>query len=193
MGEVFTEIYDKSKWDENTSNTGSNIDFNKKYIPFLKELISTYDIQTIADLGCGDFDCGSLIYNDLNIIYQGYDIDKQTIDNLVHRQYTTSKFTFTRLDVFSNKEHIVSGDLCILKDVLQHWSLLKIYILLEYLTKERKFKYILIVNCDGQTEDNADIKDGKWRPLNSKYFPLKRYKSVIQGTYNGKEVSLIKI
>jgi len=51
------------------------------YIPFFKKFINQYNIETIVDLGCGDFRSGDLIYNDLNINYTGYDAYQLIIEN----------------------------------------------------------------------------------------------------------------
>jgi len=103
------------------------------------------------------------------------------------------KYSFIHLDFCNKKEDIVSGDLCILKDVLQHWSLKDIYACLDYLSSTQKFKYILICNCCNQYVDNTDINNGYWRELSSDFFPLKKYNAKKLYTYNTKEVSVIEI
>ena len=47
-----------------------------QYIQFLIKFIREHDIHTVVDIGCGDFRCGKLIYDDLNISYTGYDTCK---------------------------------------------------------------------------------------------------------------------
>jgi len=80
--------------------------------------------------------------------------------------------------------------LCILKDVLQHWKLENIYTLLDYIVS--KYKYIIIVNCRMQTEDNSDMsRDGDCRGLSADFLPLKKYNPVKLALYNTKEISLI--
>ena len=83
--------------------------------------------------------------------------------------------------------------MCIIKDVLQHWSLKNIYKLLDFLVYTKRFKYILITNCCNQLVDNTDIPDGSWRELGSKYFPLKKYEPIVLYKYHTKEVCLIKV
>jgi hypothetical protein len=81
MESVFTHIYENNVWGNNnstnyngSSGSGSDIDYNRhNYIPFLKKFIIDNNIKTIIDLGCGDFRCGTLIYDDLDILYNGYD------------------------------------------------------------------------------------------------------------------------
>jgi len=196
----FTKIYRMREWGNNnnpkyrgSSGEGSTLDFNKDtYIPFLKKFIIENNIQSIVDLGCGDFICGTYIYEDIdNVKYNGYDAYKQLIH---HHQsvYKDTKYNFLHLDFFNNKEYIIDGDLYILKDVLQHWSINDITIFLDYLISHKVFKYILIINCSYQTNDNVDIDTGKFRPLSADYLPLKKYNPEILYKYNTKEVSVIK-
>jgi hypothetical protein len=200
MENIFTEIYEKKIWGDNnsleyngTSGGGSEIDYNKfSYIPFLKNFIIYKNIKNIVDLGCGDFKCGKLIYDDLDINYTGYDTYKKIIEYHL-KQHPLGKYSFIHLDFYNNKENIINGDMCILKDVLQHWSLDNIYNFLDYLVKYKKFKYILICNCCNQTQDNTDIKNGDSRPLSCNYFPLKKYNPIKLYKYNTKEVSVIEI
>jgi hypothetical protein len=203
MEQAFTSIYENKVWGNNnnreyngSSGAGSTIDNNKNtYVPFLRQFIVDNNIKSIIDLGCGDFICGKLIYDDLDISYTGYDTYKKVID-YNSKQHSLPKYSFSYLDFCNNKESIVSGDLCILKDVIMHWSLNDIHTFLDYLVKCKKFKYILICNCCDQTRDNTDIKNGEWRPLSCDYLPLKKYNP--KKLYNfmsniKKEVSVIKI
>jgi len=129
MESTFTNIYENKIWGDNENNNysgssgpGSDIENNKKYIELLKNFINEYNIKNIVDLGCGDFRIGKLLYDDLNIIYTGYDTYKKVIDYNI-TQYPEQKYNFKHLDFYTNKESIVEGDMCILKDVIQHWSL----------------------------------------------------------------------
>jgi hypothetical protein len=200
MENIFTNIYETKLWGNNNntnysggSGWGSDVSYNEyAYIPFLRNFINNKNINKIVDLGCGDFRCGPLIYNDLNILYTGYDTYKKLVD-YNSNEYLPPKYTFIHLDFFNNKENIVNGDLCILKDVLQHWSVENIYIFLDYLVENKKFKYILISNHSGQTENNLNIIDGDFRPLNCELLPLKKYNCLKLYNYNYNEVSLIEV
>ena len=200
MERCFTNVYENNSWGNNniaeyngSSGPGSDIKYNKdNYVPFLKKFITDNNIKNIVDLGCGDFRCGKLIYDDLDILYTGYDAYKKVIDyNSNH--HSLAKYSFTHLDFCNNKENIINGELCILKDVIQHWSLDNIYTFLDYLVEYKKFKYILICNCCNQKEDNTNIQNGEWRPLSCEYLPLKKYNSVKLYNYHSKEVSIIEI
>ena len=199
MEEIFTRIYENNEWGTNhneeykgSSGDGSDIEYNMTYyIPFLKQFIVNNNIKSIIDLGCGDFRCGPFIYNDLDISYIGYDTYKKVID-YNKKNNVNNKYKFNCIDFFKEVEKIESGDLYILKDVLQHWSLESIYDFLDKIVILKKFKYILIINCGYQKIDNTTISCGQWRPLSSIYYPLKRYNPIILGNYHTKEISLIK-
>jgi hypothetical protein len=205
MEDVFTKIYERKIWGDNenpnydgSSGEGCSISYNKNnYVPFLKDFIYNNKIKTVVDLGCGDFRCGKVIYDSLDVSYTGYDVYKKLID-YNSREYPLPKYSFKHLDIYNNKESIIDGELCILKDVISHWTINHIYTFLDYLVESKKFKYILICNCGKQTEDNSDIEDayienGYWRALSCSFLPLKKYNITKLFNYNYKEVSLIKI
>jgi hypothetical protein len=200
MEQTFTNVYESNLWGNNnnteyngSSGSGSDVDYNKDtYVPFLKKYILNNNIKNIVDLGCGDFKCGKLIYDDLDILYTGYDTYKKIID-YNSKQHSLPKYSFIHLDFYNKKESIIKGDLCILKDVIQHWSLDHIYTFLDYLVENKLFKYILICNCCNQKQDNLNIKDGEWRQLSCDFFPLKKYNPIKLYNYHSKEVSVIEI
>jgi hypothetical protein len=197
MQSFFTHIYEHSIWGDNnnseyrgSSGGGSEIEFNKDtYVPFLKNFIVNRSIKSVVDLGCGDFRCGALIYDTLDITYTGYDTYKRIID-YNSSQHSLPKYRFECLDFYTNKESIVPGELCILKDVMQHWKMDEIYTFLDYIVEHKIFKYVLICNCCNQTQDNP-ANDDRSTPLSINFFPLKKYNPVRLFNYNTKEVSLI--
>jgi len=199
METFFTNIYENKIWGDNkndqyngSSGSGSDVEYNKyTYVPFLKNFIIDNNIKNIVDLGCGDFKCGNLIYDDLDILYTGYDTYKKIIDyNL--KQHSLPKYSFIHLDFFDKKETIINGDLCILKDVIQHWKIDEIYTFLDYLVENKIFKYILICNCCNQKTNNPE-NNHRSTPLSIDFFPLKKYNPVKLYNYNLKEVSIIYI
>ena len=165
---IFTSIYESCKWGNNNNNLysgssggGSSIEYNKDtYIPFIKKFIKDKQIKSIVDLGCGDWTIGNLIYNDIEIIYTGYDVYNKLIE---HNKKMYQQFNFIALDFYTEKHNILSADMCILKDVLQHWSTEEIYNFLDYIIDSKKFKYILICNCMSQLNDNHNITTGETR------------------------------
>jgi hypothetical protein len=198
MDVIFSEIYENYEWGNNrtthykgSSGIGSKVYFNlDTYIPFLKKYILDNNIKTIVDLGCGDFLCGHAIYDDLDIEYVGYDVYEKLLIS-IRKKFPENKFKFYNLDFYDKKAEIIGGDLCILKDVIQHWNLMSIYNFLDYLVSVKKFKYILIINCCDQKEDDSDIETGQFRQLSANFLPLMKYNPKIIYKYKTKEVSLI--
>jgi hypothetical protein len=194
---IFTDYYEKRTWGDNeskeysgSSGPGSSLEFNSKYyIPFLKNFINENNIKNIVDLGCGDFRCGEHIYNDLSVKYFGYDAYDKVIENNKNN-FNTNKFEFYHLDFLNNKEKLISADMCILKDVLQHWLMEEIYLFLDYLVENKKYKFILLCNCGDQVVDNP-INNLRSRSLSANFFPLKKYNAKPLFYYNNKEISLI--
>ena len=178
--EKFIEIYNSFHWgnDNNekykgSSGPGSEIWYNTEYIEFLQKFIINNNIESVVDLGCGNCKCLNVIYDILNITYTGYDIYKEIIDYNIDAQ-TESKYKFIHSDFFKNKNDIISSDLCVIKDVLMHWKLETIYQFMDYLITSRKFKFILLINCCNQIEDDTDINEyGMWRPLSGLYLDRK--------------------
>lgn len=199
MDSIFTQIYEKEVWGTNSnpeykgsSGDGSEIQYNTQdYIPFLRKFIQDKDIQSVIDLGCGDFRCGPSIYDDLQVSYTGYDAYKDLIDHN-SRHFSPIKYSFFHLDFFSKREELKGGDLCILKDVLQHWSLHSIYTFLDFIVQSGKYRYILITNTSDQSKDNTDTPNGGYRPLNCYYLPLKKYSPDPLLHYKGKQTSCIQ-
>jgi len=197
--DVFTNIYKTCAWGNNcdpayegSSGDGSDVRFNiNTYVPFLRNFIVDNNIKTVVDLGCGDFRCGPYIYDDLSeLTYYGYDAYEKVIENN-RSLHPNKKYTFTHLDFCNKKDLIESADLCILKDVIQHWTLSDITSFLDNLVENKRFKYIMITNCCDQTQDNTDIAVGEWRPLSCDFFPLKKYSPIKVFRYYSKEVCVI--
>lgn len=199
MEQFFTNVYEKCEWGDNknssykgSSGGGSSIEINiNTYVPFLKKFIMENNIKSIVDLGCGDFVCGPLIYNTLDIKYTGYDTYEKVI---IHNSDNNckEKYNFYHLDFYNKKEEILPADLCILKDVLQHWKMDEIYNFLDYITDTKKYKYILICNCCNQKHDNPKNEE-RSTPLSVDFLPLKKYNPKKLFNYSTKEVSIIYI
>ena len=198
MEEIFTKVYETSFWGNDESNyykgssgLGSEISYNKEYIPFLKSFIKERSIKSIVDLGCGDFKCGPLIYDDLDIEYTGYDAYEKII-NYHKENISGAKYNFIHADIFNDRDTLKGADLLILKDVLQHWKTEDIYIFLDFIKDKNIYSNIMIINCCNQTRDDQILdKTGNWRQLNHKYNPLKKYNPTRIFSYNSKEIILI--
>jgi hypothetical protein len=143
--EIFTEIYDKNLWGEAPDGrkycSGSGtIDSNiEKYIETLKLFIKEHEINSISEIGCGDFSIMKFILHDSNIEYTGSDIVKSVTDYLSDK-YGSKNVKFMNMDAITS-EKFPPADLCIIRQVLQHLSNEQIS---EIIRKTGDYKYIII-------------------------------------------------
>ena len=206
--DAFTVVYEKNIWGDNndpnykgSSGTGSDIKYNSKtYVPFLQHFIKKYKIKNVVDLGSGDFLVGLLIYDKMGVNYTGYDAYKKLVDynNKKYEGYGMYKFIHSDFREVGEREKIVPAELCILKDVVQHWPTADIIAFLDYLIESKKYKYILLCNCfTGNPENTAthrtDIKPGQFSSLSSTTYPLNKYNVEVVYTWDTKEVSIITV
>lgn len=181
----FTKIYQNNFWIKG-SGSGSYIENTFRYNAFVIDFIKNHHIQTVTDIGCGDWQSSYLIYQNVNIDYLGIDCVKSVIDE---NRKNYPKYKFLNFDILENLNQIPNSDLFILKDVLQHLKLQNIYKILDFLIS-RNFKYILITNYGQQKKDDQELDDylGVGRGLNCNYLPLKKYNPIHIMDYNGGEL-----
>ena len=183
--EIFSHIYKTGEWGTNADGEGisgmGSLPANAiPYLSMLQEFLVKYRIQSVVDVGCGDWELSKLI-DWRSIDYRGYDAAKEVIENITAR-YGQANRTFFACDAIH--ADLPQADLLICKDVLQHLPNSFIYDIIPQLPK---YKYCLITNdIDyGPLYDrklNADIQMGLGRcvdltmpPFNVKGIPFMRY------------------
>lgn len=142
--EVFTEIYEKNKWGgskgEFCSGSGS-VDKHivSAYISIINETASRerFSGLTFVDLGCGDFRVGKQLLP-LCSNYIGVDIVKILVDRN-QENYGNSITKFVYLDIV--KDELPEGDVCFIRQVLQHLSNQQISLILH---KLKKYRWVFI-------------------------------------------------
>ena len=104
MEKQFTNIYNKNIWG-NGSGKGSSPDYNKKYIEFLESFIKEKNIQSIYDLGCGDWQFSQFV--DWNgATYIGADCVKSVIQkNQNDYSDLDGRINFIHMDILVNQGH----------------------------------------------------------------------------------------
>lgn len=159
--EIFTDIYKNGTWGrcgEYYSGEGSyKEEFVEPYCQLVKQFIEEHDIKTVVDLGCGDFHVASL-WLDENTDYKGVDIVEDMIQS--HREkYGAENRHFYCLDMVSDE--LPDGDLCLIRQVLQHLTNREISMILKKLAK---YPYVIITEHRTVKEDadvyNVDISAG---------------------------------
>lgn len=201
---TFTHIYEnellgksESIYYKGSCGTGATYEYNgAEFVPFLKKFIIDNHVKSVVDLGCGNLGYDKKLYSEVFIdSYHGYDVYNSVQEH--NRKFSNhKKYHFYTMDFLVHREEIISADLCIIKDVLQHWLLKDILTFLDYLVESKKWKYIMIVNCAGQTQniiqESPHFKIGDWRQLSAKMYPLSKYSPKVVLHYKTKEVSVIQ-
>ena len=138
--QVFTRVYEQHQWggtDEYCSGSGSSELNASRYAAVVKLLIKEKGITTVVDLGCGDFVIGRALQMD-GVKYIGVDVVDGLVSHL-EREYGDANTVFMCLDIAADP--LPDGDLCLIRQVLQHLSNDQIS---SVLLNTRKYRYVLI-------------------------------------------------
>lgn len=158
---AFSTIYSRRLWADNPSGEGSTPENTKFYRYFLQNFLADQHIQSVVEIGCGDWGFSKLMdWKGIN--YTGYDICRELVETN-RKQFGSSSIQFRhgnglRLD-------LPQADLLICKDVLQHLPNQEVLLLPRQL---KKYKHVLLINdVDPATlsSDNPDILAGEYRLL----------------------------
>jgi hypothetical protein len=141
--DVFSGIYNEKIWGESghefCSGSGSTIEkIRQPYIDLIiRYLQSSDEGQTVVDLGCGDMEIGKrlLPYSDAFI---GVDVVPEIIKKHQSKNWD-HEVQFYCLDLI--EEELPDGDICLLRQVLQHLSNEEI---LRILPKLKKYRVVFI-------------------------------------------------
>ena len=140
--ETFRNIYRTKAWGDNgepfCSGGGSSGPASEQYCAFVIKFIRDHQVQSIVDLGCGDYAVGKRIVDASGVRYIGIDVVPELIEH--HKSTVTDpRVSFQRADITNNP--LPSADLCLIRQVLQHLSNDEIT---RVLTNLRNFSQILI-------------------------------------------------
>lgn len=164
--EAFTYIYENKLWGANEygeghSGCGSTVVATEPYRKFLEEFLKTFEITSVVDYGCGDWEFSQTI-DWTGIDYLGLDVVKHVIERN-QEKFSAPNIHFVNVDGLSTT--LPKADLLICKDVLQHLTNEDIAVFLEQIPS---FKYCLItndVNPKTKTSQNTNIPRGGFRWL----------------------------
>lgn len=158
--ETFTDIYEKNLWGskESISGSGSELKSTKLLIQELPLLFSKFDIKSILDIPCGDFNwmksvdlCGAS--------YIGADIVSPLIEQNRIKYPNTD---FRVLDL--TKDNLPKVDLVFVRDCLGHLSNENVLKAIDNIKKSGS-KYLLATSFT-KWNFNPDIQDGGWKCIN---------------------------
>lgn len=119
--DIFTDIYNKNAWrsNESVSGPGSTLEFTTQLRSELPKIFEKYDIKSVVDAPCGDFNWMKEVDRSALDFYIGVDVVSQIIDKDRDR-YKDGTTKFQTLDITSDT--IPRSDLIICRDCLFHFS-----------------------------------------------------------------------
>lgn len=169
--QIFTDIYDNQFWAagkvgaESVSGPGSSYTNTKKLVVELQKLFRDYNIRTILDVACGDFNWMQFV-NLEGIQYYGIDIVKELIEkNLI---YEKENIHFQHMNLLEHK--LPLADLVICRDCFVHFSFADLFKAFHSICHSGS-KYLLTTTFPLR-KDNKNIETGDWQPLNLQIEPF---------------------
>jgi SAM-dependent methyltransferase len=170
-GAIFGHIYREDHWDGG-SGIGSAADATAPYRALLAEVLAADDVQTVVDVGCGDWQLGSLV-DWSPVQYVGLDVVAEVVERNRTR-FGDRGVEFQVAD--ARREALPGGDLLLMKDVLQHWSNADVEAFLQ--ANLGRYRYCLLTNDVASTHwtgaVNQDVLLGEWRTLDLEAAPFGR-------------------
>lgn len=165
---IFTEIYKTNEWDsqESISGIGSQTDRTQIIIKELPILFKEFNITTVLDAPCGDFNWMKNV-NLRGLNYTGGDIVKEIVKNN-QKKYTQDNIDFQHLNLINDP--LPKVDLILCRDCFIHFSSADIFLALENIFRSES-KFLLTTTYTG-IEENHDIVTGRWRSLNLEIAPF---------------------
>jgi hypothetical protein len=157
---IFTDKYLRNGWGsiESKSGYGSELMQTQKLLKELPLLLKKYDVKTILDIPCGDFNW--MKHVDYNFeSYIGGDIVDELIESNKRNFYEYGSFRV--LNVLKDK--LPKADLIFCRDCLVHFSYDDIFDALDNIRRSGA-KYLLTTTYP--RHKNRNILTGDWRQLN---------------------------
>jgi hypothetical protein len=159
---AFRYAYHNNLWRgaETPAGSGSSIAQTKAIATVLPRLCQRYDIGSLLDVPCGDFNWMAGIYLS-GVQYTGGDIVPEVVTEAA-RRYGTGERRFLVLDLTSSP--LPSADLLFCRDCLVHLSYSDIAKAIANIRRS-KIEYLLTTTFTAESEFR-DIVTGDWRPIN---------------------------
>jgi SAM-dependent methyltransferase len=155
VADCFSEIYRTKLWGEAEggdffSGGGSEALFAVPYVKQVQRFVAEHQIRIVVDLGCGDFRVGRLLCAQSDLRYVGVDVVPDLIFyNRAHFGGPRVEFRCANLIA----DELPDGELCLIRQVLQHLTNAEI---LRALAKCAKYRFVLVT-------EELFTKRG-WRP-----------------------------
>ena len=167
----FQYIYKFNYWKGGKSSSksgyGSEIENTKKIIQSLSYFIKNYNIKTVLDIPCGDFNWFKKM-NFTELKYTGADIVKEMID-INNKKYSQDNIKFKVMDLLN--DDLGDYDLIFNRDCLIHFDDKEIFKVLRNVSKT-KSKYFATTSYLNSSKNIESKLTDNWRPLNLTIYPF---------------------
>jgi SAM-dependent methyltransferase len=190
-GEVFDDIYRRGEWGKGNgegpySGPGSRGSAIDEYVKVVSDFVGEHGIASIVDIGCGDFYVGGRLLDRLrpDISYVGLDVSRVIIAHN-RREHGRANVRFEWVDATAGP--LPDGDLCLVRQVMQHLSNAEIQAMLRQLAK---FRYVIVTehhpagllraNADKAHGGDTRVIDGSAVVLDQPPFNVKGLKTLLE-------------
>jgi SAM-dependent methyltransferase len=169
LQDIFTDYYRENYWenDESLSGDGSTLAYTENLRRELPALLEKFEIQSILDAPCGDYNWFRFVERGAGVRYIGADV----VEDLIRRnreKYAGPDTDFIKLDI--TRDRLPAADLWMCRDVLFHFSFRDVFLSLQnFLRSDIKF---LLATSHTECAANADILSGQFRLLNLELEPF---------------------
>jgi SAM-dependent methyltransferase len=143
--DVFTEVYAKGMWGKSedgiSSGPGSVAENFTQYVDFVSEFVATHGIKSVVDFGCGDFQVGRRLRLG-DATYLGCDIVRPVIERN-SGSFSSKSVSFRHFDLLGDEPY-PNGELCLIRQVLQHFSNAAVT---KVLQRVQNYPYVLLTDA----------------------------------------------
>ena len=163
---IMTKKYQNNHHLESRSGFGSTLSSTETIRSKIPELLKEFNIRSILDIPCGDFNWFKEINID-SISYIGADIVSEAIERNL-QMHSSSNLEFACLDML--EDNLPNVDLVLCRDLFVHFPYKDISRSIQNIKKSGS-QYLLTTSFTSKKE-NKNIKMGQWRPLNLEKDPF---------------------
>ena len=167
--EIFDEIYQNYGFggDESRSGPGSTLAETESLRSKIQNLVGLYDIKTVVDIPCGDFNWMKEVVKNFDS-YIGGDIVEKCIEEN-NKKYSNSKTAFVKFDLLNDK--IPECDLLIVRDVIGHYPLEDGVKIVNNILRS-KCKFLLSTTWYNVVDDSYHEKHKNTGAIHGRFYPV---------------------
>lgn len=160
---IFTEIYNNNMWenDESVSGPGSTLEYTKNLRKELILLFNEFNIKSVFDAPCGDFNWMQHVIKNTDISYIGGDIVPELIEKLNFQYKKEKNLSFIHIDLIKDK--LPASDLMICRDCLFHMPFYETKQILKNFIDSNSSYLLTTTHINENNFSNIDIKMGDFR------------------------------